>query len=84
MEAKKNTPAADQGSWETRMDILVDEANVAGSVWNDNFLLVVDKDGTNPHSIHVIEKKSDLVVAFSSMKADFEQSLREFVEDYIT
>lgn len=34
------------------------------------------------HSIEVRERRTGRLVAFSSMKADFEQSMEEFLRDF--
>lgn len=61
----------------------VDVAKSAGSIHNDEYLLVVNMNGASQWDIHVIEKETDMIVAYSSMKGDFETSLQEFVEDFI-
>lgn len=80
---KKNTE-----TFEQKIERLVADAKANGSVGNDRYELVIGPSCggdqiSDGWTIRVFNKQDGTTDAFSSMKADFEPSLREFMEDYI-
>lgn len=74
-------------TYEEQVDRLVAEIKANGQIHNDRYLLTTGPscggdDLGDQWTVRVFNKQSGMAEAFSSMRADFEPSLREFVEDY--
>lgn len=65
-------------TYEQKIERLISEVKANGHIKAGSYLLVIDDDNT----VIEVRNADDGLVAFSSMKGDFEPSLREFVEDY--
>lgn len=75
----------DDGADETpdfdRLDAIYAKIESTGSFENSKYTLAVSK--TEPSVVSVRENSSGLMVAYSSMQADFVPSIEEFVHDYM-
>jgi hypothetical protein len=74
-------------TFEQKIDRLVAETRANGKLDNDRYLLAIGPTCggdvvSDEWTLRVFNKKGGTTEAFSSMKADFDPSLREFIEDY--
>lgn len=77
---------ATRETYSDRIDRLVAEALSEGGLRGDDYVLTVghpDDPAYNPDAITVHEIRTGRLFAYSAMRADFDQSLREFIGDYI-
>lgn len=61
------------------IDKLVEQAINNGGITDEKYHLIIESQDL----IEVRETETGKLVAFSAMRSDFEQSLQEFIEDYM-
>lgn len=66
-----------------KVNRIIDETLENGSFQGKDFVISVKDQENDKHQISVREISTNKLFAFSAMQADFNQSLYEFVTDYI-